>query len=364
MKNSDIIMFRGKPLKRRKDGRFKKIISGIPVFAYTKEELEFKVREIESRSEIGALFSSVAEDWKDEHFSTIAYTTQKSYESVYKCIVGGLGDKPIKRITPIEIQNYIYDVARNKYRTYIKKCNSENGMSQRTVKNNLMIIRMIFDYAALKGILSANPAFPVRLPKGLSKIEREPPQDGDIDIINNSINIDFGFFPFLLLYTGLRRGEALALKYEDIDHKNKTILINKSLYFENNRPKIKTPKTRAGERVVMAPQILLDYLPKGKGFIFSENGEPLSERMYRFRWKKYVNQTGIKITPHQLRHQYATYLYEAGIDDKSAQSLLGHSSIAVTKDVYTHISKQKESATHDKLNEFFEKVQTLNKPHN
>lgn len=346
----DVIKIGNCTLKRRKDGRFKKMVNGTPVYAINASEMLRKLSDLKYKIENGEIFGNVAEDWKEEHFSTVAYTTAKSYDTVFKCVMEEFQNRYINQITAQDIQGYINRVAKK-------------GYSQRTVKNNLMIITMIFDYAVLNGFLSVNTAQPVKLPKGLPKNERTTPSDSDINIVKSSLNVPFGLFAFFLLYTGCRRGEALAAKYEDVDRKNKTILINKSLYFEHNRPKIKTPKSRAGERTIIVPDILLDKLPKGKGYIFSVDENPLSEQQYRLKWKSYVKKTGINLTPHQLRHQYATFLYDAGIDDKSAQSLLGHSSIVVTKDIYTHISKQKENKTQIKLNDFFNEVQTIEKPH-
>ena len=69
-------------------------------------------------------------------------------------------------------------------------------------------------------------------------------------------------------------------------------------------------------------------------------------------WAKYAEDTGIKTSPHPLRHAYATILYEAGIDVKSAQDLLGHTSMAMTQDIYTHISQRKKDSTLAQLNQF------------
>ena len=95
---------------------------------------------------------------------------------------------------------------------------------------------------------------------------------------------------------------------------------------------------------------------------------------YRRQWIEYCRDVGLceykdfsyknrehtrravpTVTAHQLRHKYATILHEAHIDEKDAQELLGHSSIVVTKDIYTHISQKQKEETRQKLNQFAEK---------
>lgn len=71
---------------------------------------------------------------------------------------------------------------------------------------------------------------------------------------------------------------------------------------------------------------------------------------YRLAWDRYKKLSGVQISPHELRHAYATTLYDAGIDVKAAQELLGHSTVAMTQDIYTHISQQRREDTRRKLN--------------
>ena len=165
-----------------------------------------------------------------------------------------------------------------------------------------------------------------------------------------SFKVSFGIFAYFLLYTGCRRGEALALRYEDIDYENKTILINKSLYWQGNKAEIKSTKTKAGTRSIILLDALAAKLPKGTGYVFGGDA-PLTNTAFRRRWDKYIKISGVTATCHQLRHLFATILYECGIDEKLAQELLGHSSITVTRNVYTHIRRQHLSAAAQMLNE-------------
>ncbi|MCQ2386499.1 MAG: site-specific integrase, partial [Clostridia bacterium] len=181
--------------------------------------------------------------------------------------------------------------------------------------------------------------------------------DEAIAAVKNGLDAPFGMFAYILLFTGLRRGELLALRYEDIDRENKTITVNKSVTYLGNTASLKLPKTKNGIRTVDLLDNLLSVLPDGSGYIFSmPDGKPLTKTAYRKRWAKYCNAIGYEITAHQLRHGYATLLYEAGIADKDAQELLGHSNITTTRNVYTHIRQSHREERTQKLNDYIGKL--------
>ena len=85
-----------------------------------------------------------------------------------------------------------------------------------------------------------------------------------------------------------------------------------------------------------------------------DDGGLLTKIQYRKRWKSYCDYFGYNIGAHQLRHGFATILYEAGIADKDAQELMGHSSIQVTRDIYTHIRQSRRNNTANQLNNFLQ----------
>ena len=147
--------------------------------------------------------------------------------------------------------------------------------------------------------------------------------------------------PALIYYTGMRWGEALALKWEDIDFSRKQIKIERSVYYVSTRPAIKEPKTESGKRKVPLLQPLETALnhKRQKGYIFTpDHGKSLLwESQAQGLYKKFQKETGIEVTAHQIRHGYATALFEAGIEAKIAQKLLGHAQITTTLDIYTHV---------------------------
>jgi integrase len=113
-------------------------------------------------------------------------------------------------------------------------------------------------------------------------------------------------------------------------------------------------KTLTSERKVILLDRVADKLPKGKkGIVFvNDKGTYLTKREYDVRWRRWQKENNTKVTAHQLRHGFATMLYEAGIDLKDAQDLMGHTDIKLTQSIYTHIRDKRKKETADKLNNF------------
>ena len=171
----------------------------------------------------------------------------------------------------------------------------------------------------------------------------------------NTLHKGFGFLAYFLLYTGLRISEALALNYEDIDRENKIINVNKKIVHDGNNPiLINETKTESGTRTVILLDRVAKYLPNKKhGIIFcNEHEDYLTKKQLACRWDKMRKENNLTLTAHQLRHAYATMLFEAGIEAKDAQELMGHKDIKLTQDIYTHIRQERKSETAEKLNSF------------
>jgi len=177
-------------------------------------------------------------------------------------------------------------------------------------------------------------------------------------------------FVDLLYYTGIRRGEALALEKNDIDLTRRTVRINKNVQFYPKKHIKSSPKTVAGNREIPLPDVLCSELYNyteantAEHLFTDRTGNIMSQRSYERMWERIAKafrieclKKGIeppeKFTAHMFRHTYATNLYYAGIDVKSAQYLLGHSTIQVTLDIYTHLDKSKILNASDRLNDFF-----------
>lgn len=260
-----------------------------------------------------------------------------------KAVSDHFSSTPCESITVANISAYLEDMKAKDFK-------------MKTVNNYRQIIRQILDKAERMGKIQYNPGKVVPLPKGLEKKKRSAPSREQIALIKNSLSDPFGLFAFLIYYTGCRRGEAEALRYEDIDRKSNMIHIWQSVYYIGETPHLKQPKTEAGERFVPLLKALKDVLPAdGKGFIFSDDGgkTPLRESRVTYQYQQYQKRTGVTASPHEIRHGYATALNDAKVDMKTAQELLGHAQISTTMDIYTDLYDDAISKAAKKMNKKF-----------
>ena len=325
-------------MKKRKDGyyRVSRTIDGKVYYFYgkTQSEAKRKCNSFEVRR-VTIPFKDAAEEWFEHHSASLAFNTIRGYIPSYERALDEFGDMNLTDITPLNVSKYIRRMADMNY-------------SDKTVRTQLGVISMICQYAInYMGIDMTNPARDIKIPKGLQKEKVTLPSDEDIQKVKESVTEEFGLFAYMLMYTGLRRGEVLALRYEDI--KDGFINIDKSIYYDGNTPKVKRPKTERSVRRVPVLDKLSPYLSRKKGIIFNHLGEYLPYHVFLRKWGNYCKTTGIKCTPHQLRHCFATMLYEADISPKDAQYLLGHSQISTTLDIYTDIRQQREKHIADEI---------------
>lgn len=301
------------------------------------EKLYRKVEKLKNTAP--ATFGRIAEAWKGWQWERIAYKTAEAYTAPLRRIVERWGARDPNEITAQEISAYLSALAAQMY-------------SRRSVQMHRDILNMIYRYGIVNYGLRFNPVEAVSIPRNLPVSKRELPTDDALEAVKSS-SAPFSLFAKLCLYSGLRRGEALALRYEDVDRKRHVIHVTKSVEFIGNNPQLKPPKTNAGYRDAVLLDALAAEIPHGAGYIFCrEDGGLLSKMQFRDRWEEYCKAIGHDLTAHQLRHGFATILYEAGIEDKDAQELMGHSNIAVTRDVYTHIRQSRREQTTEKLNAF------------
>ena len=316
--------------------------------------------------EMELTFADVAKSWKEEHWSEITPGTQSCYNARFEEALEFAGDAAFSDFGAGDIEAHLRQMAARQY-------------SASTVKKQKCLYGMIFNWAIVQGFTRYNPASSVKVPNGLKKTTRTAPEDDVIDRIQDGIDLTFGLFPFLLMYTGCRKGEALALTWEDIDFEGKTIRISKALAYDHARPYIKPPKTESGDRTVpLLPDLEAALLPlrKSSGLLFTqENGDMLWQKTYDRRWRHYCKDAGfveyttemrtdkngrrypykkcsLTLTAHMLRHGYATMLYEAGVDVLMAKDLLGHSDISVTQGIYQHIRDSHKATASDKLTDY------------
>lgn len=256
-------------------------------------------------------------------------------------------------------------------------------LSKKTLCGIKWTAKSIFDLAINNRVITFNPVMSIKIPKNAYENQRGSITDEQQQWIFQTEH-RAKRLAMIMLFAGLRRGECVALTWDDIDFNNKTISITKSVEFVKNQPVIKSPKTKAGIRVIDMPDILASYLKQERAadpFKFvvhkADEDEMLSECNCRNLWKSYMNDLNLiygcrgkekkyaphkkpllieKFTMHQLRHTYATLLYFAEIDVMTARDYLGHADIKTTLNIYTHLDQKFKKRNVDKLNIYFENV--------
>jgi integrase len=256
------------------------------------------------------------------------------------------------------------------------------------IKKQRVVYKLIFQYAIMHEVygktIRTNPAIYVKLPDGLPKAQkREAPEDEIVkEIRAKATTAYFGMFAFFLICTGFRKGEALAVRWNDIDFDKGTISCGQSISYRSSTAKTAPPKTKSGYREVPLLPALAEVLvrPPESGdedyvFFGDDPSKPMPKSTYDRRWRHYCIDMGFvtdepetrtstqgkvyvvhdykpSLTAHSLRHGYATMLFEAEVDVFTAKSLMGHSDIETTMGIYTHLRSKKKMSSIDKLKEY------------
>lgn len=356
-------------LKKRDDGRYQKtLIVGKnangkyikkSIYGRTQKELESKIHEITNKINSGVAvwqnditFSQLAQIWMDQYHPTETekWKYQKQMD-INRHLLPTLGGMYVRDLKQVHLQSIISSLAKQGYAT---------GTMKKIKQTAERIMRVAVD----SDLIIKNPFSGIRVPY----VEPEPRRaltEDEIDLItSNWQGTRMGLAAMIMLYTGLRIGEVVPLDWMDVDMDERVVRVRKARSVLKNKLTIKPPKTKAGIRSVPIPEVLYDALAsveKKRGLICPDaKGNMMSENAQKSAWKSFLNHLNEcaggkmgagprkpvvvidRITPHMLRHTYATMLFDAGVDVKSAQKFLGHTDIEVTLSIYTHLTKYKE----------------------
>lgn len=307
-------------------------------------------------------FEELAQLWLENYKTTVKPSTFENVKSkVEKMTEEHFKELKLKKITVAYCQRVVIELSKN-YILY---------------NHYLSVINRIFKYAVLMDIINSNPFDKVIKPKS-----RQTQRKGNFLTkeelkeflkLAQTTTLSY-FFPLvhLMAYTGLRQGEALALKWSDINFENKKITVDKTAVRIKEKQTLQTPKTKNSKRVISIDSATLSILKSWKKDqikIFFKNGkhfegdENFIFTNQRAEWvhihnfiryfKRFISDHKLKpITPHGLRHTHASLLFSAGVEPKNISDRLGHSTVQITLDLYTHITEEQRSDTVDKLLEY------------
>ena len=329
-------------MKKRADGRYRKIVDGKAFYGETEREVYKKILEYTEKKERGYTFREIADKWWTDVYDSLASQTLRGYKPAYARALCELGDTYVKDITPRDM-------------SAIFKRMAIEGFSKKTISNQRIIYNQILDYAVVNGDIQFNPCASVKLPTTAKKSTViKPASNEDEHKILTSDNK--WSFPIFALLSGLRKQEILALQWKDIDFDENIISVTKAVEHVGQTPHIKSTKTESGVREVPLLNILRARLLSEQGdpdaYIFSQSGgkTPLTENQFERAYKKYCTEVGITCSSRQLRHSYATVAVEEDIAPKDLQNALGHADITTTMNVYAATRKKSIEKVANKLN--------------
>lgn len=307
-------------------------------------------------------FEELASLWLENYRTTVKASTFENVKSkVEKMTEEHFKELKLKKITVAYCQRVVIELSKS-YILY---------------NHYLSVINRIFKYAVLMDILNSNPFDKVIKPKS-RQVQRKgnfltKEELKEFLKLAQTATLSY-FFPLvhLMSYTGLRQGEALALKWSDIDFENKKITVDKTAVRIKEKQTLQTPKTKNSKRVISIDPTTLSilkswkkdqikiYFKNGKYFEGDDNFIFTNERadwvqIHNFipYFKRFVTDHKLKpITPHGLRHTHASLLFSAGVEPKNISDRLGHSTVQITLDLYTHITEEQRTDTVEKLLEY------------
>lgn len=342
-------------LNKRSDGRYcKQVTTGIkdgkPIkksfYGKTIKEVEKKVRDFETLRDKGIILTQ--EGITFEELSDMWIQNEKKYVLKSQSLIGLMSQVKI-------INSYIGAIrVKELGQGHIDSMKSVIVNAGRIDQYNkaLATIRSILEYAIARNIILRN------ITTGMKKVKYNGMKEKRALTLEERKLIDIAelnefekCFLNLLLYTGLRRNEALALNVTDINFEDGYIDVSKTLIAIHKKSlKLQdNTKTKSGIRKIpiskQLESVLYDYCQHKSGILFeSQYNGYLSTSGFAKRWgiilskfKKANNDfLADDITPHIFRHTFASDLYKANVDIKTAQYLLGHTDIKTTLDTYTH----------------------------
>lgn len=250
-----------------------------------------------------------------------------------------------------------------------KTKNSETTLTNNTINKIMILLKKIFDVGVKNRYINQNPvALLKKLPIEKNKMKFWTiKQFQHFITLFNEDEYHLKLLFTLLFFTGLRLGEALALTWNDLDHKNNIIFVTKSVYVKNGKSYVNSPKTKSGTRKIFINNKLCEELLKWKAMqknilneftddinelqIFQNSPIQLTKDAIDKKYKKILNRdTNLeKIRIHDFRHSHASLLINNGEDYLVVKERLGHASITTTIDIYSHLYPSKQKTLADKL---------------
>lgn len=290
--------------------------------------------------------------WLDGVKSSVKPRTYRSYhDSCHLHIIPALGKIKLHQLRPMAVSGWINGPAMD-------------GLSPRTVRYLHTVLKIALNQAEAWEMVANNAAQHVKPPRvpgheivALDEQQARTLQNAAVGEANEALYM-------VAVTMGCRRGEILALRWQDIDLDKKTLRVRHTLQRQDGKPVLSEPKSERSRRVLTMPEMLIGKLKQhrremmalGRGwkpddFVFSSRcGEPLDAGNLNREYKKLLKKAGLPdVTFHSLRHTAASMLMEQGVDPLTVMYFLGHSNPNVTLSIYCHVSSKQKRGAAEKI---------------
>lgn len=353
-------------------------------YGKTRTEANRKRDEYKAKMAIGIIDSKISvADWVDTCLRLYRTNVNPAYAKgdavPYNRLKAALGKKQVAEVREADLQALI---------------NMLDGTSSSNIKKYYQAFFRVFEKARTNRLIFINPAEGLDLPEGTKGTHRALERWETDCILKNWNQHRCGLWAMLMLLCGLRRGEMMALRWENIDMEKKQLRVREVAVIASNKSKIEErAKSISGLRVLPICGPLweaLNTVPADKriGLVcVSAKGEQISGSAYDRGWDGFnlamqrilngepVVQQGRRETletkiakaekegrqyiifdtlAHDLRHTFATALYDADVPVKAAQYYLGHADVRMTLDLYTHLSQEREKTSRSQIVDFLD----------
>ena len=285
-------------------------------------------------------------------------TTLVYYSTMLKRIVPYFEDKPLDGVNELDVKEFLASLRLG-----------EKPLSEKSIKHYYTTFSNIFGFACKHDFIAKNPIDKVDVPKVTKKPVDALTQEETTTFISclDNCKLDFKALTYLLITTGLRRGECLGLQWQDVDFESATITVNRSAtYILRQGVKVSTPKTNTSIRTIPVMASVLCLLADwkrqqerdnntelDKAFVFgspADTFKPRDPHAVSRRLKRFITANNLPdVSAHDLRHTCATLLLSNGADIKSVQEILGHADSSTTLNFYVKSDMRQMRTATDKF---------------
>lgn len=344
-------------LKKRKDGRYQRRVtlsSGKTKMVYgrTQAEVNAAARRAMADDDAGLEVGDTttvgewAKIWLTTYKSDLRPATVRMYRDAYNLhIMDIIGNMELRAVRPVHIRRVLSGVA---------------DLSESLQHKVLITARQIFTSAKQNHLISSDPTEGLKITRHTKPKRKEYLTPSEYTrLLSDVTEPRARAFCALCIYCGLRREEALGLRWTDIGPAGLIVARAVSFPAGSNRHdpsmELKSPSANRIVPIPAALRLILAETPRASEYVVpNARGQIMTQSAYRKMWTTYVEpHFPLPIHAHMLRHTYATNLYRAGVDLRTAQQLLGHASIQMTANIYTHLEAADSLQVVDRLDNYF-----------